>query len=51
VRQVTPVESLRYQLPKLLHLNCRVGEKHFFPCSQRIAPLIVPPPYDGTNPS
>ena len=36
VREVTPVESLRNKLPKLLRLNCSVGEKHFFSCSQRM---------------
>jgi hypothetical protein len=47
VRQVTPVESLRYQLPKLLCLNCSVGEKHFFSCSQRIP--LAPCPPDGRH--
>ena len=44
VRQVAPLVSLRDQLPKLLRLNCSVGEKHFFSCSQRIAPVAPCPP-------
>jgi hypothetical protein len=51
VREVTPVESLRNQLPKLLHLNSRVGEKHFFPYCQRMPLYSVPALSIGTNPS